>query len=120
MKEAKATNPQLLALIERLKRAYKENGAPIWYDLAKRLSAAGRRRCEVNISRINRWTKPGDTVVVPGKVLGAGELDHEVNVAAFAFSKVAVEKITKAGGKALSVESLIEVNPKGSRVKIIG
>jgi len=120
LRETKATNPQLLALIKRLKRAYKENRAPIWYDLAERLSKPRRRRCEVNISRINRWTRPGDTVVVPGKVLGSGRLDHEVNVAAFSFSKGAIEKITKAGGKALTIKDLIEVNPKGSQVKIIG
>lgn len=120
MRKTKATNPQLLALIKQLKKAYKENHAPIWRDLAERLSSPRRERCEVNISRINRWTKPGDTVVVPGKVLGAGKLDHEVKVAAFSFSKSAIEKITRAGGKALSVKSLTETNPKGSHVKIIG
>jgi large subunit ribosomal protein L18e len=74
----------------------------------------------VNISRINRHTKAGDTVVVPGKVLGAGNLDHPVTVAAFKFSKQAKEKILKTGGACVTIEELIERNPKGSLVRVIG
>jgi len=58
-------------------------------------------------------------VVVPGKVLGAGNLDHPVSVAAFSFSTQARLKISKARGKCLSISELIEVNPKGSNVKIM-
>lgn len=74
----------------------------------------------MNISRLNRYTKVGDTVVVPGKVLGAGNLDHAVNVAAFSFSQQAQSKVLKAKGKCLSISKLVEENPKGSGVKIIG
>jgi large subunit ribosomal protein L18e len=58
-------------------------------------------------------------VVVPGKVLGAGNLDHPVSVAAFSFSAEAKSKISKAKGKCLSISELIEDNPKGSNVKIM-
>ena len=58
--------------------------------------------------------------MVPGKVLGAGNFDHAVNVAAFAFSERAQSKILKAKGKCLSISKLVEENPKGSGVKIIG
>jgi len=59
-------------------------------------------------------------VVVPGKVLGAGEINHPVIVAAFSFSEKAKEKIKAAKGKCLSFIDLIKKNPKGSNVKIIG
>jgi len=74
----------------------------------------------VNLSRLNRYTEKGDVVVVPGKVLGAGRLDHPISVAAFAFSELAREKIKKARGKCLTIPKLVEENPTGSNVKIIG
>jgi len=61
-----------------------------------------------------------ETVVVPGKVLGAGKIDHPINVAAFAFSDQARLKILKAKGKCLSILELMKKNPKGANVKIIG
>jgi large subunit ribosomal protein L18e len=69
---------------------------------------------------LNRYTKEGETVVVPGKVLGAGKMDHPIYVAAFAFSERARLKILKAKGKCLSILELVKRNPKGTNVKIIG
>ncbi|HIC99331.1 MAG TPA: 50S ribosomal protein L18e, partial [Pyrodictiaceae archaeon] len=78
-----------------------------------------RLRVEVNVSKINRYTEANETVVVPGKVLGAGRIDHPVTVAAIAFSKSAVEKICGAGGRVIHILQLLEENPRGSKVKII-
>ena len=60
----------------------------------------------------------GDTVVIPGKVLGSGELDHKVTVSAFKFSKSALEKINKKG-RAINLYDLYKENPRGSGVKIM-
>jgi len=119
-KKLKATNPELLNLIRLLKKKAKETRSRIWRDVAERLSVSRRRRIAVNVSRINRYTKKGEVVVVPGKVLGAGKLEHSVTVAAFTFSKTAKDKILKAKGKCLSIPELIKKNPKGSKIKIIG
>ncbi|RLF16634.1 MAG: 50S ribosomal protein L18e [Thermoprotei archaeon] len=120
MIEVKATNPQLRSLVYFLRKSWRQHGARIWLDVAKRLARPRRRRIAVNLSRINRYTGEGDVVVVPGKVLGFGTLEHPVTVAAFSFSKSAREKIEAAKGKCLSIKELVELNPKGSRVKIIG
>lgn len=88
--------------------------------MADRLSRSRQRRITVNVSRLNRYTKEGETVVVPGKVLGAGKMDHPIYVAAFAFSERARLKILKAKGKCLSILELVKRNPKGTNVKIIG
>ena len=74
----------------------------------------------VNVGQLNRYTNKEDIVVVPGKVLGAGLLEHPVCVAAFAFSDVAESKIKKAKGKCLSILQLMDERPNGSNVKIIG
>jgi len=120
MKRVKRTNPELLGLIRSLKKHARENEADIWRAVAEKLATARSRRVTVNISRINRYTEKGETVVVPGKVLGAGKLNHPVTVAAFDFSEQAEAKILKAKGKCLSIQDLMKKNPKGGNVKIIG
>lgn len=119
MKRTKSTNPELLAAIRLLKKAAKENKAKVWSRIAELLSKSRRKRVAVNVSQLNRHTQKGETVVVPGKVLGAGSIDHAINVAAFAFTENARSKILKAKGKCLDFSDLIKKNPKGSNVKII-
>jgi ribosomal protein L18E len=43
-----------------------------------------------------------------------------MTVAAFAFSDVAQAKILKAKGKCLSIKELMEKNPAGKNVKLMG
>ncbi len=120
MKHSYKTNPQLLNLISGLKEQSREKEVPLWRDVAFRLESPSRNYPEVNISRINRYTKEKDLILVPGKVLGAGELNHPLTVAALSFSGSAKNKITAAGGSCLSIEELMNKNPEGSRVRIIG
>ncbi|MEM2110991.1 MAG: 50S ribosomal protein L18e [Candidatus Bathyarchaeia archaeon] len=119
-RQAESTNPDLISLIHLLKKTSRENEAAIWRDVAEYLSRPKRRRIAINISRINRYTKKNDEVVVPGKVLGAGLIDHPVKIAAFDFSEQARSKILEAKGKCLSITELVKSNPKGSNVKILG
>ncbi len=120
MKKAKTTNPELIRLMRFLKKQNRENNAEIWHDIAERLAKPRRNRSVVNLSRLNRYTQKNDMVVVAGKVLGTGEINHPISVAAFAFSEKAKEKIRVARGKCLSFPDLAEKNPKGSKIKIIG
>ena len=119
MKETKSTNPQLIQLIRFLKKQSNENNAEIWRDVAKHLAKTRQNRAAVNLSRINRHTQKSDTIVVPGKILGAGAIDHAVTVAALNASEKAKEKLAAAKAKYLSIQELVEKNPKGSNVKII-
>lgn len=113
------TNPQINQLIKILKdKAYQEE-TPLWKDLARRLEKPTRNQAEVNISRINRHTSDDEIVLVPGKVLGSGALDHKVQVAALDFSKQAEEKIISAGGRCLDITLLVDENPKGTGIRII-
>lgn len=115
----KKTNPRIMSLIGDLKSGSRENNAPIWRELAERMQGPKRGYAAVNVSRINRHTAAGETIVVPGKVLGAGELNHPVVVGAFDFSDVARSTITGAGGECLMIEELIARAPTGSNVRII-
>jgi len=116
----RATNKELVELTRLLKRSSAENDARVWRAAAARLERARSRRAEVNISRIARSTSANETVLIPGKVLGSGAISHPVRVAAFKFSASAVKAITEAGGECLTIRELIESNPAGTRVKILG
>jgi large subunit ribosomal protein L18e len=120
MRETKSTNPEILQLIKFLKTQSREKDAAIWLDVAEKLSKPSRQRIAVNLSKINRYTEKNATVVVPGKVLASGVLDHAITVAAFDASDKAKEKLAAAKSKYLSITELVEKNPQGSNVKIIG
>ncbi len=107
------TNENITHLIKDLKKL----DAPAWKRVAEELTSSTRRAPEVNISSIARFS-PG-TVLVPGNVLGYGELTKAVTVAAFRFSKSAKDKITKAGGRAITINELARENPDCSNVKIM-
>ncbi len=113
------TNPNLVELIGTLKEKSYQEDVAIWKDIAKRLDRSTRRKAEVNISKINRHSSPDETILVPGKILGSGELDHKVKVVALGFSQKAEEKIAAAGGECLEISQILDENPKGSKIRII-
>lgn len=113
------TNQVLKELIERLNEIAVEKKAPLWKRIAKDLSKSSRNRRIVNIYKLNKFTKDNETVVVPGKVLSLGELDHKLTVAAFSFSGSAMEKINK-NGKAITITELMKEDPKGKNIRILG
>ncbi len=120
MTSPKKTDPGLVSLIFDLKKISRENDAPIWRDIAKRLEKPSRVWSEVNISRIVLHTSKGETLIIPGKLLGAGEIDYPVTVAAFKATKGAKQKITEAGGSVLTIPQLVASNPKGKGIRIMG
>lgn len=90
----------------------------IWKDVAKRLSKP--RRVVINLAKINRFAKNGDNILVPGKVLGYGNLDKNLTISAFSFSNEAVNKISNSGGKYMTIEELVNNNPKGNKIRLFG
>ena len=101
MKRTGATNENLKGLVKDLKKSSYSQEAGIWKRVASDLEMPSRQRRVVNLSRLNRFTKDNETVVVPGKVLGAGSISHSIVIAALAFSENAKEQIEKAKGKCI-------------------
>lgn len=108
-------NPVLLSLVETLGKDKKQ----IWKRVVYELSRPRRMRVQVNISKLESYGKDGGTIIVPGKVLGSGNLTKKITVAAFSFSDTAKKLITDAGGKAVSIESIYKTNPSGRDVVIL-
>jgi len=114
------TNPILVSLIDDLRKNSVDQKVNIWDRVAEDLSRSTRQRRIVNLTSINMNTKANEIIVVPGKVLGNGELDHKITIAAFQFSGSAIEKINKSGSKIVSINELAKESPKGKKIRIIG
>ncbi|MCK5660567.1 MAG: 50S ribosomal protein L18e [Methanosarcinales archaeon] len=119
-KITKKTNPQLISLIVRLKEQSHTENAAIWKTVANRLDKPTRAHPRVNLGQISRHTGEGEVILVPGKVLGSGLLNHAVTVAALAFSESAKARITDNGGEAITINALMDTVPKGTNVRIMG
>ena len=108
------TNPVLKETLQ----ALEEHDASVWSAVRENLGKVNRQRPEVNVAQIERVVEDGDTVVVPGKVLGAGRIDSDVTVAAFKASSSARRKIEDAG-EFMFIQDLIEQNPDGEGVEVV-
>jgi large subunit ribosomal protein L18e len=118
---AKIRNPLLKSDIIALKKAAKKmEKSRLWKTVAEYLERSRSRRVVVNVGKIAKLTKPGDIVIVPGKVLGGGLIDHKVIVGGFSFSERARLKITAAGGEVLPIKKFIEKYSSYKGVKLIG
>ena len=93
---------------------------PFWKAVAKGLNRPTRKAFKVNLNKIEKYAKPKETVLVPGFVLGSGEVTKAHKVVALRFSASAKEKIEKAGGKVILIEDYVSENPKGSKTRIVG
>ncbi len=92
---------------------------PIWKAVAEGLNRPRRVEHKINLYRLDRLANGKETVVVPGVVLGTGEVKKKLNVAALKFSGSAKQKIEKAGGKCWDIETLAKENPEGKGVRIL-
>ena len=118
-KSEKKTNRALISLIGELKDHSRSTGSAIWRDTASRLESSRKNWAEPNLSHISRHSEKKETVLVPGKVLGSGEISGKQIVAAYSFSEGVKSKIEASGGRTLSIRELMEENPNGKGVRIL-
>ncbi|MFW5990594.1 MAG: 50S ribosomal protein L18e [Candidatus Nanoarchaeia archaeon] len=111
------TNTELKNLVQELKK--QGNQANLWRRLATDLEKPTRQKKAVNLNKIDLLSKENETIVVPGKVLGNGNINHKVNVAALNFSAQAALKMKEASCKTYSISELLKNNPEGKNVRII-
>ena len=113
-------NQVVIHMAKELKKASKANKAPIWATLAQYALKPSSARRDLNLKRISQLTKDNDIVVFPGKVLGTGNITHKITLFSFSISNSAAEKIIKSGGRILGHQDLIDQNPTGKGVVMLG
>lgn len=107
----KKTDVSLKSLILLLK---KKKGD--WVYLAYLLAKPRRQLAQVNLFKINKFSKENEIIIVPGKVLSQGEMNHKITLAALFFSETALQKLKQ--GKC-EIKSIEELAGKDAKFKII-
>ncbi|MHB8566642.1 MAG: 50S ribosomal protein L18e [Nitrososphaerales archaeon] len=92
----------------------------LWRRASEAVLASRKNRPEVNLSSISKNSKEGSKIVVPGKVLGSGTINHKVTVAAISFSGGAKAKILAAGGQCLLLSDFMQSEKSVEGVLILG
>ena len=103
-----------------MKKRSNEQSVNLWKRIALDLERPTRNRRAVNLSRINRYTKENEVIVVPGKVLGSGNLNHKLTISAYQFSEQAKDKLEKNGSQIVNLLDLSKEKPNGKKIRIIG
>ena len=114
------TNPRLIETIDQLKAQSRETGSALWRDVALRLSKSRSNWTQPNLSRVTRYAPEGAIVLVPGKLLGTGAYSGKHTIAAYSVSAGAKTKVENAGGRVLTLTELMDENPSGKGVVILG
>lgn len=107
------TNPEL---IENIFLAKKNNS---WKEIAHLISYPRRKQISKNLDEIEKISKEGDTIVVPGKVLGNGDVSKKIRIVALGFSGQAREKLKRKKCELVSIKEEIKVNPKAQGIKVL-
>ena len=103
-----------------LKKASKENDAPIWEKVADYVQKSRSNQKIVNLKKIEESTEDGNAIIITGKVLGTGNISHKIILSSFSISNSAAKKIKDSGGEILKFSDMIERFPTGNGVIIIG
>ncbi len=105
--------------IHLLVKTAREQDSKIWRDVAGRLEGGSRRYASINVGKISRLSHDGDTVLIPGSVLGAGRIDKKITVVALRASESAIRKLKEAGSTFKSLSDLVSSDPKAKNVRIL-
>lgn len=103
-----------------LRTSLKKEKFPIWKVIIKELCKSRSSRREVNVGRLASVTADNEVVIVPGKILGSGNINHKLTIWSSSISVTAAKKIILAGGKLIPLDHLIQKYPTGKGVRIIG
>ncbi len=107
------TNPQLVKTIIDAKKNEK------WQEVASIISSPRRQRINLNIEQIDKESKEGDILLIPGKVLSQGEMNKKIKIIALEFSEKAKEKLLKSKCEVSYVIDEIKKNPEAKGIKIL-
>ena len=116
----KMKNRSLQRTIEELKKKSLDEKVNIWKRIASDLERPTRQRRITNLFNIDMHSKDGETIVVPGKILGTGDLNKKLTIAAYDFSDKAQKKIMQSGSTAMTLGEFMSKNPKGNKARILG
>ncbi|MCK4647360.1 50S ribosomal protein L18e [Candidatus Pacearchaeota archaeon] len=90
-----------------------------WLEVASMLAGPRRNRININLEEIDKESKEGETIVIPGKVLSQGEVSKKIKIVSLNFSEKAKEKLLNAGVELLNILEEIKKNPQAKNIKVL-
>jgi large subunit ribosomal protein L18e len=81
--------------------------------VGKIVSRPKRSRRSVNLYKLDKVSKEGESIIVPGKVLSEGRLTHKVRITALDYSDAAKRALEESGSKIVGLEEMLKEKPKG-------
>jgi len=120
VKRTGPTNRSLKNLIRELRSLSAKSKVAIWKRVAKDLERPTRIRRRVNLYKISNTLKDGETALVPGKLLSIGTLTKKYNISAYQTSEATLKKIQASGSNFIPLKELMQKNPQGKKVRLIG
>jgi large subunit ribosomal protein L18e len=84
--------------------------------LTRLASKPKRQRISVNLYKLDRLSGNNESIVVPGKVLGTGDIKKSINITAIDFSSSAKEKLKSSNCKIVDISEM--VSKGGARIII--
>tara|TARA_Y100000310_G_C20658422_1_gene803279 strand:+ start:590 stop:946 length:357 start_codon:yes stop_codon:yes gene_type:complete len=109
-RQKRKTNSELVETIELAKKNNQ-------LDLAKKLSQPTRLQSKVNLNDLDKLKE--NKVMIIGKVLGTGEINKKIEIAALGFSESAKNKLKKNGSKINSIKEFLKDNKNLEGIKLI-
>ena len=103
-------------LVETIRAARKKEK---WLEVAGLISRPRRKRINLNLSEVDKHSKEGDKILVPGKVLSQGEIKKKIKVIALNFSEKAKEKLLNAKCELIYIADEIKNNSEAKNIKIL-
>merc|ERR1711865_622632 len=116
-KDSRSTNLYTHLLIKLFRFLSRRTDSAFCKTVLRRLIASRRNRPPISLSKINKYLKDQDKIVV---IVGSVTDDHrlyevpKMTVAALRFTETARARITKAGGKCMTIDELIMKAPTGT------
>ncbi len=111
----KKTNPELVETAKLITKNTEWSALGI----VEYLTSSTRKMPEMNLAKINLHCEQGDTVVIPGKVLGTGNITKKIKICAFNFSKQALDKLKEKKCEIMTINEEIKKNPKATGLRVL-
>jgi len=92
---------------------------PAWEKIIKKVSGSRRKRLELNLDEIDNQTKDNDLVIIPGRVLGKGNIKKKIKISAMKYTESAKEKLKESKIEFNLIEEEIKSNPEGKGIKVL-
>jgi len=90
-----------------------------WLKVADKISTPKRKQISLNLDQINNKSEDNDIALIPGKVLGIGNINKKIKVVALSFSESATEKLKKSKTEFSTIDKELKENPEAKKIKIL-